>query len=165
MEFNPLDRVKNALLHDAAEYWNRLRGSRRFPERKELNPGSFRSALRYMALVRVIGRGADFEYRIVGDTLARAFGVSLNSRKLSAIAAEAPSTAAAIGRIYGHGATTGEAFVVHGTIGRSSEAARFMRLEALVLPLGADGVDHLLTFMVFDAAEFAGGCGVLTARH
>lgn len=153
LEFDTLDRVESPILHGPVEYWNRLRGSRRFPAREELNPGRFRSALRYMALVRVIDGGADFEYRIVGDSFAQAFSISLNSRRLGAIAAEAPGTAAVIGRVYRQCAKSGEAFVVRGTTGRHSEAVMFLHHEALVMPLGISDVDHLLVFAVCDTTE------------
>ena len=153
LEINPVDRLENPVLRSASEYWHQLRGRRRFPSREELNPGGFSVALRHMAMVRVIDGGADYEYRIVGDTLACEFSIPLNSRTVSDIAVNAPATAALLRRVYKHAVQSGEPFAVCGTTGRNAETAMFTHLEAVVLPMGADEstVDHLLTFMVCES--------------
>ena len=152
LEFLPLDRVENPILRGAAEYWQRLRGSRRFPTREELKPSGFASAMRHMALVRVVDGGADFEYRIVGDSLAGAFSVPLQSRRLGELDTKAAYTVEVIGRVYRRCVRDGEGFVLRGTTGRNPQTAMFTHFEALVLPLGPaeTEVDHLLTFMTCD---------------
>ena len=153
LEFFPLDRLQSPILRSAADYWRRICGSRRFPSREELNPSGFSSALRHMALVRVIDGGADFEYRIVGDSLAGAFSVPLQNCRLGAIATEAPSTVTVIGGVYRRCIQKGEPLALGGTTGRNAQNAMFTHFEALVLPLGAveHVIDHLLTFMVCEA--------------
>jgi hypothetical protein len=150
LEFASLDRIEDADLRRAAAYWRDLRGPRRFPPREALNPSRIPSLLRHLGLVRVIDGGKDFEYRIVGDSVARAFRVCLHNRLLSEVAAEAPSTAAEIARIYGHAVESGEGFVLRGVTGYQARSTNFRNLEALILPMGANDstVDHLLTFMV-----------------
>jgi hypothetical protein len=152
LEFFPLDDLQSPVLKGAAEYWLQLRGTRRFPSRDELMPSRFSSALRHMALVRVIDGGADFEYRIVGETLAGAFSVPLPFRMLGEINTTAPSTAAVIGRVYQRSLQAGEPLGVRGVTGRDSRTATFTHFESLVLPLGAveTEVDHLLTFMLYE---------------
>ena len=152
LEFFPFDSSQNPVLRGAAEYWKRLRGTRRFPSREELMPSRFSSALRHMALVRVIDGGADFEYRIVGERLAGAFSVPLQFRKLGEINTTAPTTAAVIGRVYRRSLQSGEPTGVRGATGRNSRTATFTHFEALILPMGAvkSEIDHLLTFMIYE---------------
>ena len=155
LEFFPLDRLQSPILHGAADYWLRLRGPRRFASREELNPSRFSSALRHMALVRVIDGGVDFEYRIVGDSLASAFSVALQNCRLGEVATKAPSTVAVIGGIYRRCVASGEALALSGTTGRNTHTAMFTHFEAVVLPLGAvePVVDHLLTFLICDPPQ------------
>jgi len=150
LEYFPLDRLQSPILHGAAAYWLRLRGSRRFPSREDLNPARFSSALRHMALVRVMGDGAEFEYRIVGDSLAGAFSVPLQNSRLGEIATKAPSTVTVIGGVYRRCVQSGEPLALSGTTGRNASTAMFTHFEAVVLPLGVAEpvVDHLLTFMI-----------------
>lgn len=151
LEFFPLDSVETPALRAAAEYWQRLRGARRFPSRNELNPSGFASAMRHMALVRVIDGGADFEYRIVGDSLASSFSVPLHNRKLGELRTSAASTVAVIGGVYRRCLGDREPLVMRGVTGRNARTSMFTHFEALVLPLGEAEIDHLLTFMYCDA--------------
>lgn len=150
LEFFPLDGVEDPALRGAAEYWQRLRGSRRFPSRNELSPSGFASAMRHMALVRVIDGGADFEYRIVGDSLASSFSVPLHNRKLGELDTSAPSTVVVIGGVYRRCLREGAPLVMRGVTGRNARTSMFTHFEALVLPLGEAEIDHLLTFMHCD---------------
>lgn len=157
IELVPLEELQDATLRGAAVYWLELRGCRRFPSRAALNPRRLLSALRHMALVRVIGAGADYEYRIVGDSVACAFRVRMHNRLLSEILPEAPSMGSKLARIYTRCVQTREGFALRGVVGREAEAATFTHVEALILPMGVEDatVDHLLTFMVCEQCAHA----------
>jgi hypothetical protein len=146
LDFYPPDRLQNPALHAAAAYWQELRGARPYPTRDELNPSAFAPALRHMALVRVLA--GDFEFRIIGDSLAGAFSVPLRNRRLGEIATAAPSSVTVIAGVYRRSVETGQPLALSGTTGRNAETAMFTHFEALVLPLGRDTVEHLLTFMI-----------------
>lgn len=152
LEFYPLDRLQSTVLRGAADCWLKLRGSRPFPSREELNPSGFPTALRHMALVRVIDGGVDFEYRIVGDCLASAFSVPIQNCRLGEVATTARSTVSVISGVYQRCINNAEPLALRGTTGRNSRTAMFTHFEALVLPLGAveTRIDHLLTFMICD---------------
>lgn len=151
LDFYDLDRLRNPVLAAAAQYWNDLRGTRPFPTRDELNPAGFAPALRHMALVKLIDGGNDFEYRIMGDTLAGAFSTPVRGRPLSVIEAQAPITMNVIRAVYNKSITSGMPLALSGTTGRNAQTAMFTHFEALVLPLGGETIDHLLTFMVCQA--------------
>lgn len=148
LDFYGLDRLQCPALQTAAQYWQALRGDRRFPTRDELNPARFAAALRHMALVRVIDGGADFEYRIVGDSLATAFSVPLRNRRLGEVHTTAASSVVVIAAVYRRCIAEGEPLALSGTTGRNAQTAMFTHFESVVLPLGREEIDHLLTFMV-----------------
>jgi len=89
-EWLGLDQLREAPLRAAVAYWSAIRGDRLFPSRNDLKPRDMGGLLPYMSLVMVIDGGADFEHRIVGDAVVRAFGVPLQNRRFSEIALQAP---------------------------------------------------------------------------
>ena len=81
--------VQNPLTRKALDKWNRLRGDRRFPSRRDAAPRELSSLLRNIALVRVIQGGADFQFRIIGDASGEVDGGASVSSKSRGIAASA----------------------------------------------------------------------------
>ncbi|GAA0549808.1 hypothetical protein FHS83_001166 [Rhizomicrobium palustre] len=152
LDFFALDELHSDVLRSAVAHWQELRGARRYPAREELVPSRFASALRHMALVRVIDGGADFEYRIVGETLAGAFSVPLHYQKLGGIETEAFNTTKVVGGVYRRCLSSGEAFGVRGVTGKNARSVAFTHFESVVLPIGPSDreIDHLLTFMIYE---------------
>src|SRR5258708_39864838 len=65
-------------VRDGIAHWRRMRGSRRFPARSDLSPRDISGTLRHTVLLRVLDRGADYEYRIVRDPHTAAQGCSMH---------------------------------------------------------------------------------------
>lgn len=59
--------------HEALDYWERLRGSRAFPARSDLDPMALRHHLPSVFLVDAASDGS-FRYRVVGSLIAEYFG-------------------------------------------------------------------------------------------
>ncbi|MDR3528282.1 MAG: PAS domain-containing protein [Rhizomicrobium sp.] len=75
----------------AYAYWSKLRGDRPWPAREEMQLRHIAALVPIMSLVKVLDDGADFEHRIVGDAMVRAFSVPLQNRRFSEIAVDAPT--------------------------------------------------------------------------
>lgn len=58
---------------DALEYWETLRGDRRFPARSQFNPMALRQHLPVIYLMDALPDGS-FRYRVVGDMISEFFG-------------------------------------------------------------------------------------------
>jgi hypothetical protein len=142
--------VQNPLTRKALEKWNRLRGSRRFPSRKDTSPRELSSLLRNIALVRVIQGGAEFEFRILGDAVMQ-----------SQTGLQPGMTTADLDEIYpGYGALFRVLYqricdarapqAYRGIYERTADKRSFYH-ESLLLPLGADDgvVDHILIVAVY----------------
>jgi hypothetical protein len=128
-------------------YWDRLRGDRAFPAREQLQPRAIAPLLTNLILLRVIDGGRDFEYRIVGDEVSRAYRTQLNLRRLSEVGKDIPTAATYWGDVYRDICQNRKPWAVRYSPGIDGEG-RFSEAEAVLLPLGPrdDEVDYILTF-------------------
>jgi hypothetical protein len=147
-ETTDLDDLENPAVRLGVTCWLQLRGERRFPARDEMQPREIAGALRHMLLVKVLDGGADYEYRIVGDAQVRAYTVTLQNRRFSQVAADAPVLGKAVGQMFDRVVKEGEPIAARGRVGRDIPEANFTDSEFAILPLGTDrdGVDHLVVF-------------------
>ena len=143
-----LDDVRTPILRQGIDYWQKIRGSRPFPSRDDLKPRDIPNILTHMVLARVIDGGADFELRIVGDEVARAYRAPINNRRLGEIMADLPKTAASWIELYRRVAVSRSPFSVHVRIGNDAPEVNYVDADIACLPLGRsdDAVDHLVTF-------------------
>lgn len=145
-ELIALDAVQHPILQLGVAYWRQLCGARRFAKREDLDPRKIAPALSNMILARVVDSGGDFELRIVGDEVRRAYPFALNGRLLSDIADDVPELAEKLSLAYRRVIDTQAPFAVRTFVGLDNPDVNFSYSEAVHLPLGAnDTVDHLLT--------------------
>jgi len=128
-------------------YWQRIRGDRRMPSRRDVDPVEIPWALPMIWLCEVVGPG-DYRYRLAGETINEVYGRSLAglhlhdlirpegydmARRRYDAAVDGPAVVHSIGRIY-------------------ARSDRHYRGERLILPLSDDGrhVSHLLGITVRD---------------
>ena len=151
------DGIDNAAGRAAYAYWRMLKGGRAMPARAELSPRDMRGILRNVVLLRVLGGGTDYEYRIVGELFVWAYGLQFRDMRLSQIEAAAPEHGARMRKLYEHVRTSAEPLAFQGWVGREIPKSRFVYYESLLLPLADDGatVDHILiaSFYVPKAAD------------
>jgi len=153
-----LDELESPVVKQGARYWNALRGTKRFPSRNDLHPRDVASVLGNMVLIKVIDGGKDFEYRIVGEVQAKAFGYRLQGRRVSQIAVERPAYGCSLRGAYRNICEDGEPIAVRGHIGSDFAYLKFAYCEHIALPLGNDDtVDHILIFSTYVARTFADG--------
>lgn len=132
----------------AVKRWEALRCGRPFPARSDVQPRDLGSLLRHLSLVKVIDGGADFEHRIVGDVVVRAFRVPLQNRRFSEIEKDAPELISASRPMFQETVTLRAPQAWRGLNGNDIPDATFALAELVVLPLGDSdtAVDHLLAF-------------------
>ncbi len=141
-----LHELEDPLVKLGHDYWNGLRGTRRFPARTDITPRGMLAFLRNVVLLKVIDDGADYEYRVAGDAHVAAIGVSFQGLFLSHIEAVAPEYGRMSRMTYARICAGAEPYCVRGWMGRDFPDARFAHHESVFLPLGVSGaeVDHLL---------------------
>lgn len=145
------DRLSPGIVRPFYEVWDRLRGTRAAPARRDFGPEDFKFALPHMALVDVLRDGdADrprFRWRLVGTALDARLG-----RRLTGLPVESTEDGVA--------ASADEAYLTaarwmaphHSRMRvRRGDGLRW-RFERLVLPLSADGaaVDMLAVCVLFE---------------
>jgi hypothetical protein len=64
-------------------YWSDLRGERRLPHRREIDPMEMRPALGYVHLLETVEGGQDFRYRVFGSVVAAVSGFDLTGHLAS----------------------------------------------------------------------------------
>jgi hypothetical protein len=149
--------LESSIVKQGANYWHALRGTRRYPARKELRPRDFASILRNTLLVRVIDAGADFEFRIVGDAQAQTYALPFAGKCLSEFAPSDTAYCYVLKGFFGHVTEHGEPVAVRGNMGSISSNVQFSYCESIFLPLGEsdDAVDHLLGFSAYIPRDFS----------
>jgi hypothetical protein len=153
IEHPPLDELVTPPVRFGVDYWQRLRGTRPFPARRDLQFRALAGMLRYMSLLRVIDGGADFEHRFVGDAQVLAFNVTLQNRKFSEIAKEAPQLIAISRQHFLHVVKSRSPMGLKGHTGRDVDAVVFAEVEEVFLPFGDsdEAVDHIAVFSSYSS--------------
>lgn len=144
-EWPKLDELETAPVKMAIAYWQSVRGSRLFPSRKELKPREIAPLLPYLALLKVIDDGADFEHRIVGDAQVRALRVRVQNRRFSEIAAEAPELVSVSKPLFLKVVQTRAPLCWRARTGYDAVDVVFKEVEGVLLPLGEteEAVDYV----------------------
>ena len=147
-EVVPVEELHSPVVRLGFDYWRLLRGSRPFPAREDVKPRDITVALNCMVLARAIDGGNDFEMRIVGDNVVRAYRAPLINRRMSEIAADLPRTAKSWTELYRQVVETRMPVGVRSVVGHDRLEVNYIKSEVVVLPLGAsrNSVDHVMTF-------------------
>jgi len=151
IEVISLDELQFPALHSGVHYWRQLCGERRFPRREDLRPRGIAGLLCNTELVRVLDGGSDYEYRIVGDAVACAYGRQLQNHRLSDFEATAPATVRVTRKLFGIVIDNGMPLAVRSKTGHDTPEAKFTEAETVILPLGIcdSAVDHVLVFSCY----------------
>ncbi len=149
-EIISLEKLEAVPVLSGVAHWRSLCAGRRFPERADIEPPKFGPLLGHVILVKVLDDGADYEYRLVGETLVPGFNENFAGRRLSQIVASAPKFGLGLRMLYDMVRTSGEPLGYRGWVGKDMKGAEFVYHENALLPLGPEGgeVDHLLIVSV-----------------
>lgn len=154
----PVSEVDNAILSRGLALWREAKGAGRHPPRRAVTPRLLKPILRNTSLLKVIEGGADYEYRIVGDACVMAHGQSFQGKRWSETGEMAPGFHRVIKPFYDRVVRDKEPVAMRGWVERHGAATGAVYCEYVFLPLGEEGVDHLLNVAVYlhrDGAERA----------
>ncbi len=146
------DELSSGVTIRGLEYWNALRGARRFATRKNVNPRDVSPLLRNIWIVRVQDGGEDFEYRIAGDVVMQLHGPWLPNSSTTDLDVHFPGYGRLVKRIYLHIYHAGKPLALRGEVRRQPRndagIGTLFKHETPFVPLGdADNeVDHILGF-------------------
>jgi len=134
----------------AYAYWIALKGDRPWPAREDLKLRQMASLVPYMALVKVLDGGADFEHRIVGDAMVCAFSVPIQNRRFSDIAVDAPVLIEGSLALFRKALACREPLAWQQRVLDDSVFINTPYSEMLLLPFGqtAEAIDHIAAFGV-----------------
>lgn len=126
--------------------WESKRDSEPLPGRGDFDVLELWPWLGHLALIEVIGGGADFRYRLHGTALVDILGTDLTGRRLSELTETMQAVA---GREYREALTSREP--VSFTRIRFNRTTDHRQVSNLILPLAADGqtIDMLLFAIYF----------------
>jgi hypothetical protein len=140
-----LEEAVNPYVKMGIQYWRSLCGDRRFPARSDLTLRGMAAILPYVVILGVIGDGADFEFRYVGEAQRQAFKTSFKGVRISQIEAVLPPLGAVLRSVYERARSLGTPFIVRGRIDHEPANSKLLYHETVFLPLGAGAaVDHVL---------------------
>ncbi len=126
--------------------WQKWRGFHQLPLREALQPSDLGRFAVNVSLVRVLGDGEDYEFRIIGDAHVQAFGANFTGMRVSHVIAEEPKFGRLLKASYDMVHATGRPYAFRGVVGYDASYARFSRFETCYLPFGAGAyaVDHIM---------------------
>jgi len=138
--------AKNHFVKAGAQYWQSLRGQRRFPSRDDLTLRGAAAILPYSVIIGVIDDGADYEFRYVGDAQRQAYRTYFKGMRLTQIEVVAPELGQVLRTAYELLRSTGVPFLLRGEADYDAIDPRHRFHETAFLPLGAGDatVDHIL---------------------
>jgi len=143
-EWLSLDEVQSAPVRAGVAWWRSMRGDRHCPSYADLRPRDIAGLMQYMAVVKVLDGGADFENGFVGDAVVRSHDVAIARRRFSEVAKDMPGLMAAITPLFRHVAKLCAPLAYRGKTGHDLEHVLYTDFEGVLLPLASDGkVTHI----------------------
>jgi hypothetical protein len=137
-----LDSSTDTALQQTLDYWQRLRGGRRMPARKDLNPADIPRLLPKLMLADVGQEKADADiprirFRLVGTEVVIRFGYEMTGYELSEI--DYGNQAEKIAGLYRR--AVDRALPQFARIELSQGPTRIIHMQQLLLPLSDDGTN------------------------
>jgi hypothetical protein len=146
----PADFQDDPLLAALVDYWERKRGDRAMPRRRDIDPLDMpRPLLPHLDLVE-FGDGGRARYRLIGTALVDAMGRDMTGRFLDTVLSG--EHAAFVDRLYRD--VQRACRPVYGLCRLGIGAGRTLRLRRLVTPLSEDGS---VVTMVLGATQLGNG--------
>ncbi len=144
-----LDAIESPIVRQGVDYWNKLRGTRRYPSRQEMMPRELTPLLRNLALIRIVD--GDYEYRIVGDAHVISHGFSMQGLRVSDVDKFSPGYGPVLKSLYDRAVRRREVYAFRGWMERGEQHKQYIYSESVFMPLGPDEatIDHVLNFSVY----------------
>lgn len=133
------------------DVWDRWRGKRSMPSRRDVLPEDLRDLLPYVALMQVTPDPLDCRYLISGDAVDRASERGVKGMTIrEVLAMGSPSVQDAFRELYGGVIDSGRPSFSRGSMDYRDRG--YIKFDRVLLPLSADDrvVDHLLCGFFYD---------------
>jgi hypothetical protein len=146
-----LPEIENPLVQKALDLWESARGEKPMPSRADMSPRVMSGLLRNTVLVRVIGDGAEFEFRIVGDAVVLAQGgASLQGMTMAQIDLVLPGYGSALHSAFLAAYHSRSPVAYRGWYIREADGHTMFH-ESLISPVSDNGetVDHIIAVGVY----------------
>jgi len=147
----PLDQITFPKVTQGLAHWNAVRGDRRFPARVDIHPSDIKSLLPNVMLLRVLGEGTDYEFKIVGGRTVEEHGFNPLNWRIGQLDTVVEGYAEFLTGLFAIIRASGNPVALSGRLHHLDRGYR--KYESVYLPLGTDRVDHILN--VSDYAALA----------
>jgi hypothetical protein len=129
-------------------YWLGLRRGRRYPSRRDIDPGAIPHLLPNVLLLDVHREPLDFEYRLIGDEIATRLGAQRGRRVREACLINVSSSAY---RNYCIVVETGMPQFLEGPASAACLDGRHVVVSRVHCPLSSDGesIDKIFSYVAF----------------
>lgn len=151
----PLDAIESPILRQGLDYWNKLRGDRRYPSRQDMMPRDLTPLLRNIVLIRLVDDGKDYEYRIVGDAHVISHGFSMQGLRVSDVDKFSPGYGPVLKSLYDRAVRRRDVYAFKGWMERGEKHKQYIYSQSIFMPMGPDDatIDHVLNFAVYDPRD------------
>lgn len=129
--------------------WRKWRGLHATPPREKLVLRDLGIAAAHISLTRVLDNGEDYEFVLIGEAHAQAYGTSYQHKNLSDVLHDAPRIGKQLKASYDFVRISRQPFTVRGQIGYDATDTGFAWFETCYLPFGSGDVDHILNTAVY----------------
>jgi len=139
-----LEEIEHPLVRKALEIWHTARGKRAMPAKTDLGPRALLPLLKNIALLKVLGGGEEFVFRVVGDQIRLQQGADMQGKTMAEIDAMLPGHGSVLRRIYKNAVAARAPLAFRGWYLRPADQHPFCH-EVVILPVADDDetVDHL----------------------
>lgn len=136
------------VLRPVFDYWALKRGTRKMPQRSDIDPLELKPYLRHLFLIEVLGHG-DFRYRLVGSEITERYGRNSTGKTVREIYAAVPAAADWLSEMLQAVVEQARPVLASGSLRLINKEHLFS--QSLHLPLADDG-DNVS--MIFGAARY-----------
>ena len=135
-------------VHEFYRYWLDLRGDRRFPSRRDVDPTAIPHLLPNVLLLDIHRDPLDFEYRLIGDEIVTRLGAQKGRRVRQACLMNVSSSAY---RNYCAVVEAGAPQFLEGLATTACPDGRRVVLSRVHCPLSSDGetIDKIISYVAF----------------
>jgi len=145
--------IASPLVREGLRYWEEKRGGRPWPTRDDLIPREIAKFIRNVVLVRTVGGGTDYEFRIVGDAAVAAHGFSFQNMLVSQLDTKIDGYSTVIKNFYDYVLRKCTAVALRGRLIHVERG--YCRHESIYLPLGPDDktIDHIFIVAQYEIED------------
>lgn len=141
--------IQDSVLRQALSLWSDKCGGRLFPARDDITPRDMSAFLRNVTLYRVLDKGGDFEYRVMGDAAVVAWERSFTGMGRMELNVLQPGMGDLVARVCRWVFREREPLCMRGLLRKDIADVRHQ--ETIFLPLSEsdETVDHILSVGVY----------------